>query len=130
MSPPLRTGAEVIAAVTAAAAAQSIPVKTFIAPITSAPGRWLHDVGNAGIPREVTLARVRALLAGDPIPSRQSYIRSNDHVGRTERCGNVGSAGPLAQMVRVDRDPCPRCAVRGDIGCRHRPWTLEHRNGL
>lgn len=25
---------------------------------------------------------------------------------------------------RVDRDPCPRCNVRGDIGCAHqvRPW--------
>lgn len=30
----------------------------------------------------------------------------------------------------VSRDPCPRCAVRADIGCRHRPsngitsWVL------
>lgn len=23
-------------------------------------------------------------------------------------------------LPRVDRDPCPRCNVRGDIGCKHR----------
>lgn len=23
--------------------------------------------------------------------------------------------------IRVNRDVCPRCGVRGDIGCRHRP---------
>jgi hypothetical protein len=26
---------------------------------------------------------------------------------------------PLDQYV--DRDPCPRCAVRADVGCKHRP---------
>lgn len=25
---------------------------------------------------------------------------------------------------RVHRDPCPRCAVRADIGCKHRPARL------
>jgi hypothetical protein len=24
-----------------------------------------------------------------------------------------------AELPRVDRDACPRCGVRGDIGCRH-----------
>jgi hypothetical protein len=35
---------------------------------------------------------------------------------------NVGCI-PGEEIVarRVDRDPCPRCAVRRDIGCRHRP---------
>jgi len=25
----------------------------------------------------------------------------------------------LAESLRVSRDPCPRCGVRGDIGCGH-----------
>jgi hypothetical protein len=25
-----------------------------------------------------------------------------------------------ADSLRVSRDPCPLCAVRGDIGCKHR----------
>ena len=24
------------------------------------------------------------------------------------------------EPLRVSRDPCPKCAVRGDIGCKHR----------
>lgn len=24
-------------------------------------------------------------------------------------------------VVRVTRDPCPRCGVRADLGCKHRP---------
>jgi len=23
-------------------------------------------------------------------------------------------------LVHVSRDPCPKCGIRGDIGCRHR----------
>lgn len=23
-------------------------------------------------------------------------------------------------LVHVSRDPCPKCGVRGDIGCKHR----------
>lgn len=25
----------------------------------------------------------------------------------------------LRSIPRVDRNPCPRCGVRGDVGCRH-----------
>lgn len=25
----------------------------------------------------------------------------------------------------ADRSPCPRCGVRGDIGCKHQPLKLE-----
>lgn len=27
---------------------------------------------------------------------------------------------PTAHLVRVDRDPCTFCGVRGDVPCRHR----------
>ena len=27
--------------------------------------------------------------------------------------------------LTVDRSPCPRCGVRGDIGCKHRPLDLR-----
>lgn len=31
-----------------------------------------------------------------------------------------GTVPPVRQEpMRVDRDPCPRCGVRADIGCRH-----------
>lgn len=35
-------------------------------------------------------------------------------------------AGPdLAKLIRVDRDPCPRCNTRKDIGCKHFPLQAE-----
>jgi len=23
-------------------------------------------------------------------------------------------------LVHVDRDPCPKCGIRGDLGCKHK----------
>jgi hypothetical protein len=43
---------------------------------------------------------------------------------RLRRAGVLPQCGSRREMIvarRVDRDPCPRCAVRRDIGCRHRP---------
>lgn len=31
----------------------------------------------------------------------------------------------VSRMARVDRDPCPRCQVRKDIGCKHFPKGKE-----
>lgn len=35
---------------------------------------------------------------------------------------NVVKAGKVNHdtLTIVDRDPCPKCGVRGDIGCKHR----------
>lgn len=42
------------------------------------------------------------------------------HYTRLRRHGHPTN-GPQAEEPRiVERDPCPRCAVRGDIGCRHK----------
>jgi hypothetical protein len=35
----------------------------------------------------------------------------------------VPEAGPAAPLVLVERNPCPRCGVRGDVGCAHRRAT-------
>lgn len=32
----------------------------------------------------------------------------------------VGGAKEWSTLTIVRRDPCPRCGVRGDIGCKHR----------
>lgn len=31
-----------------------------------------------------------------------------------------GDKRPLSTFQTVSRDPCPKCGVRGDIGCKHR----------
>lgn len=46
-------------------------------------------------------------------PSRNQQRKEQARANREERERHLG------QIVRVSRDPCPRCAVRADIGCEH-----------
>lgn len=41
------------------------------------------------------------------------------------RNGGRVPVGPARQLTRVTRDPCPKCGVRGDLGCKHRPAQAE-----
>jgi hypothetical protein len=34
----------------------------------------------------------------------------------------------IAASIVIDRSPCPRCGVRGDIGCKHRPLPEPMQN--
>ncbi len=65
--------------------------------------------------RIVTIVATGKRTAGEPgIPHKA-------------RCGNRWTVRHNAEIddealpARVDRDPCPRCGVRADIGCRHSP---------
>lgn len=31
----------------------------------------------------------------------------------------IGGAREMDSLIHVQRDPCPKCGVRGDIGCKH-----------
>lgn len=42
----------------------------------------------------------------------------SDDGDRISRTGSLRGPHPV---IRVTRDPCPRCGVRGDLGCKHRP---------
>jgi hypothetical protein len=48
------------------------------------------------------------------------------HIGAANDQVGGSPAVPVDQLVA--RDPCPRCGVRGDVGCRHRtvlePWRI------
>lgn len=123
MTRSFQSGADVIDAVRAAARNRGVPVLRFVAPLSASPHRWLKDVAQATMPRAVTLARVAALLDGEPLPPRQDYVRSGEYVGRTAARGMVRVIDMPEDLQPVDRDPCFKCGVRGDIGCRHRPGS-------
>lgn len=73
-------------------------------------------------PKPSTEARLRAWLLANPeglprrIPGRKSGGSDRLATGPGRVCHKLDHAAPAPVM----RDPCPRCAVRGDIGCRHR----------
>ena len=68
--------------------------------------------------RRVTAAKITAFIADnpEPLPFRKAVPAGE------------GRSFPSPERnlpPRVDRDPCARCGVQGDIGCDHRiaPWT-------
>lgn len=126
MTTPLDTGEQIAAALRAAAAEKKLPLLHFIRPLTAQPLSWLRQVQMARLPTRRTRDRVRALLAGEPLP------RTIDPNPLRERTAPRRRPAPDAIMeqeppltARVDREPCFHCGVRADVGCHHRPWTTE-----
>lgn len=123
MIPSLETGEDIAAALRAAAVQNGVPLYHFLRPITADPSKWLAQVRIARAPKSSTKDRVRALIAGEPIPRlggtgiREFSERSNHVV--------TGTSIDVSAMTRVDRDPCFRCGARADVGCTHRPWTMK-----
>ncbi len=48
-----------------------------------------------------------------PFPGHRTCARWGTALTKTAR------EAMMMQMPRVERTPCPRCGVRGDIGCKH-----------
>ena len=122
MTTELQTGAQFADALRRAAADRGMQLSAFLAPLTASPGKFMKQLTEAKAPRPLTAHRIRALINGAAMP-RPRGIR----LAELDAPRRVMSASePEASIAkRVSRDPCPRCAVRGDIGCRHRPWTLK-----
>lgn len=118
----LETGAQFADALRQAAHQRGVPLSAFIAPLTASPRKFMTQLTEAQSPRPLTQSRIRALLDKAPMPRpRGIVVRDDAPIARRVE----PTEAALEHRVRVDRDPCPNCAVRADIGCRHRPWTLE-----
>lgn len=131
MSAPWRagvtTGPDLVARIRAAAAHRSLPVEDFLRPLIGNKGgvSWLKELGRAHYPLARTITRVRDLVEGRPITPVRTYQRQPS-------AGSAGKATPIdgPAPAPFDRDPCFKCGVRGDIGCRHRPATPGSAHGV
>lgn len=120
MLPANPTGADLVAAIEAHAAAKGVRPFEIARLISSNPRKWLQATPAYKTPKPQTIARISALLAGEPIPASPPTLnkatgrRSPDHLVR---------AFPveIEAQPRVYREPCFKCGVRADIGCRHQP---------
>lgn len=135
------TGQQLVLALRAAAQARSTTVSELIWPLTRWPKNFLNHLGNVRNPKPSTIARIRALIDGDPIPGIDQpgtlaaavAREATDQGERPTIARRFSVVEPLAlpdrpsaaPADRIDREPCPYCAVRGDIGCRHRPLYPE-----
>ncbi|MDX3908871.1 MAG: hypothetical protein QHC67_03535 [Sphingobium sp.] len=116
----LVTGADIVAAIEQGAKERGVSVHWLARRLSSDPRKWLSQVAIAQRPTPLTIARVEALLADEPLPRA---VANNFQLAREERAARhtVAASLPLPDDFQpLDREPCPRCAVRGDIGCSHR----------
>lgn len=124
MTAPLVTGAQYADALRQAAHHRGVSLAKFIAPLTASPRKFMTQLTEAKAPRPLTQSRIRALLDQTTMPRPRGLV---NRVEATIAPPDEPTERADERLARVDRDPCPLCAVRGDIGCRHRPWTLERR---
>lgn len=114
--PDRPTGAQVVAAIEAEAARRNLPTSTFAAPLSSAPAKWLCQARVAKRCKPATIARVLCLLNDEPVPPPppNSFQLPRDD---TRQFVPPAHRGPVPTVEPVNREPCWRCGVRGDIGC-------------
>lgn len=71
--------------------------------------------------RVVTLTDTGESTAGEV--SKEHWRLASPHkaarASERTRETRLTNENSLAELTRVDRDPCPLCGVRGDIGCSH-----------
>lgn len=101
-----------------AAKAANTPLADFLRPLwpRDALG-YLRQLEGSEMPRATTVARVEALLAGKrvpPPPITRDPARAAPPVHYSP-----GTRAPNSHPQPVTRDPCPRCGIRADIGCKH-----------
>lgn len=152
---PGPTGAELADAIRRRAHELGIAVTIFARPLSPHPQTWLSQLERARRPQPHTLARIEALLAGNPVSAppannfqanagvdrrealqRAATDEASRAVDRRVQAARLTTRHPLEQALAgtsaddpgeaplppvTTRDPCPRCGVRADIGCSHRP---------
>ena len=119
----MKTGADIIAALEAEAERSGVSTFSLANQLSRYPHKWLKEVARAQKPTANTIARVTALLGGSDLPPTHNSGRRRTFqrvVRQTIREPELPTG-----LTPVDRDPCFRCGVRADIGCMHRPWTME-----
>jgi hypothetical protein len=63
---------------------------------------------------DAVIAAVRAAVAQAPAIERK--------IARD--LSSIAPRAPRPTHTVIDRTPCPRCNVRGDVGCNHRPASV------
>lgn len=151
--PPAPTGADLVAAIRARSAETGIAVSRLVLQLSPYPNKWLTQTECAATPKPHTIERVRALLAGEPVPppptnnfqapvasaAAREALEAADRRAQALRCCTIKHPIQLDRprptpVIALDldrrpraasREPCRRCAVRGDIGCAHQlPFEL------
>lgn len=105
------TGSDLVHQLWVAANAKGLALGEFARPLSSQPAKFLKQLRAAHSPGPLTIARIRALIAGEDVPSPASRALS-------------GLARPMAEKIREDLDW--RRAIAEAAAERRRPGeTLQ-----
>lgn len=84
------------------------------------------QIGSANLAKAIYVSRT----GSDPKPSRElvwyrmgltkTTWQTGNMARENERAAVHSDRKAFAETLRVDRDPCAKCGVRGDFGCKHR----------
>lgn len=122
MTPPVITGASLTNAIRRRARELGEPLHRFAAPLSNNVETWLHQLEQAQRPKPHTIARVQALLAGEPVPPPPTNsLQNRAQLRAGPRVVPVAGRNPDPADVPspIHREPCFRCGIRADIGCKH-----------
>lgn len=114
----MATGAEIVDAIRRFAAQRNLRPLDVARELSPKPSKWLTQLAQAKQPKAETLIRVRALLAGEPVPPPPA-----NNFQASPRKAAAPAAPAKFEFQRapiiapIDRDPCKYCGVRGDVGC-------------
>lgn len=96
--------------------------------LSDSPSKWLDQVSVADRPTALTVQRVRALVAGEPIPPAKALARAGAR-READRPLKLRPSMPVYRAPSRDphdrrpeawsSEPCRLCQVRGDLGCAH-----------
>jgi hypothetical protein len=150
------TGDELIAEIEAAARQRGITPRSLIMPLyPDNPSAALNTIKKACHPTRRTVAKVRAILTGEPIPREMIPIATPKRAPVTDgqrraATRSTGSSMNIGLVLALDhppaptmpavagdprppawsREPCRVCATRGDLGCAHQRPFEEDRVGI
>ncbi|WP_146037268.1 winged helix-turn-helix domain-containing protein [Novosphingobium guangzhouense] len=104
------------------ASSKSVPVNA----MKRLEERGLIVVERFSMSRIVTIVATGKSTGGHPAtPHWRVHLRDGDvsmpidHKAQPVPAAPVPAVHSRPEPVRVNRDPCPFCEIRGDIGCRH-----------
>lgn len=83
-------GADLVHQLWTAARAEGLPLAEFVKPLTSSPAKFIRQLRMAARPGAMTVTRIRALIAGEPVPPT------------TSRAPGIAAARPHAEDLRAE----------------------------
>ncbi len=97
---------------------------TFLSEKATGNMSLIGDIRSGCIPRHESMDKLEAFMEANPngVPYRGPVQPRSDVVGYDEIMA-IRRGKFSADALVVDRDPCYKCGVRKDVGCKHSPKT-------